>query len=469
MQHRRIMRRGGAFAALALILIWAPRVHAFGCQASGSLPIFPSTGTSCPIGLAIGDFIDIQINVNNTSSSVPPAAIVNVSAKIVNVCIGGANNSAACTVAGDCDSLICGAAVSYTFACTDTTCALELPGTLTFVPVGATGCVSNVPGVTSCALDPQDVTGNTVSITVNAAGVPLPPGASVAVATIRAQATAQIVANVCGKFGTRADTTGNSIVTTDGQCDATATGGASGSTNLFLPPPTPTPTPTPTTTATPRDHFQCYEIHRPPTNEIDVSLIDQFGSATADVKTAKRLCAPANKNGEDPDAPTNPRHLTAYTIKQTTGFAPIKNVLVTDQFGSLLMTVTKPDRLLVPTAKSLVGPPGPLQVPLDHYKCYRVAHARFRRAGITAETQFGESLVDIKKPMHLCTPVNKDGEDPTAPGHTNHLMCYLLRAKRPPLQPTVFTHNQFDDDTYPIFGPRELCVPATKELDDVGG
>ena len=66
-------------------------------------------------------------------------------------------------VPGDCTSAVCGAAIVYTLACTTTTCSAKLPGTLTFVPVGGNGCVSNAPDVTGCALDPADVTANTVA------------------------------------------------------------------------------------------------------------------------------------------------------------------------------------------------------------------------------------------------------------------------------------------------------------------
>ena len=507
MQYRRTIRGAGALVTLAFVLTWAPRLHAFGCQASGSLPIFPGAGTTCPGALHLGDLVDILVTVENTSSSVPPGT--KVTAKLVNVCVGGINSGTACTVPGDCNSTVCGPAIVYTLACPDTTCSAQLPGTLTFVPVGGNGCVSNAAAVTGCTLDAGDVTGNTVHITVNAAGVPLPAGANLSIATIRAQATAEIpfsLLNPCGKFGTRADTSGNSLVTTDAQCDAIATGGAQGSSNLFLPQPTatatptptatvtatptptatetatptptatetatPTPTatktatPTPTVTATPQplDPFQCYEIHRPPLNRTGVLLEDQFGPSTATIKRAKRICAPANVAGGDSTATTHPGHLTSYTIKQTSSrFTPIKGVTVTDQFGSLVVTVKKPDRLLVPTAKSLTAQPGPLQDPLDHFKCYRLSAARFRRAGITVETQFGPLTVDIKKPLHLCAPVNKNGEDPSAPGHPDHLMCYLVRGPRP-VQKTVFTDNQFGQDSFEFFGPRELCVSSTKTL-----
>ncbi len=236
-------------SCLVVILSVLP-VHAFGCQASGSLPIFPSAGTTCPTALHVTDTVDIAITLNNTSSSVP--AGTNVAAKLVNVCAGGLNGRAPCTVDSQCPGSSCLAAVAYTLACTDTACALELPGVLTFVPVGADGCVAKAAAVVACTQDPLN--SNRVLVFVNTAGVALGAGASfVPIATIRAQATTEVPfspTNPCGLFGTRGDTRGSAIVTQDAGCSSVATGGAQGSSNLFLPQATATPTPTATPTVT---------------------------------------------------------------------------------------------------------------------------------------------------------------------------------------------------------------------------
>ncbi len=232
-------------------------------------------------------------------------------------------------------------------------------------------------------------------------------------------------------------------------------------TDAVTPSPPPSATPTASPSPAPLDHFQCYETHRKAINLAGVSAEDRFGPSTITVKRHKRICAPANKNGEDPDAVNHPGHLNFYTIKQTTPkTVKIKGVVVTNQFGVLVVTVGKADRLLVPTAKSLVGYPGPLLTPLDHFKCYKVGNAKFRRPGISIETQFGAITVDIKKPTHLCAPVNKNGEDPTAPSHPEHLLCYKVSGPRPDTQPVVFTNDQFGPDSYTFYGPRELCVPS---------
>jgi hypothetical protein len=540
------------FCALTLAFGVTPSAHAAGCQASGSLPIFPSTGTTCPTALHLADTVDIDVQISNTSSTTENPKSP-VTGKLVNVCVGGTNQGAPCTVAGDCNSTVCGAAIVYTLACTTTTCAVELPGTLTFVPVGANGCVANAAAVTGCQLDAADPLGNKVDIIVNAAGVPLPASTTfLSVATIRAQATAAVpfsVSNPCGQFGTRADTSGNSVVTTDAACDATATGGAQGSTNLFLPQPTatptptptptvtptvtptptetPTPTPTPTLTATPTPtptptetptptatptetptptvtptvtetptvtatptptetpgtatptatatptgverHYQCYEVHQGPGNPIQVTLDDRFGTGDVTVRRAKRICAPASKNGEDPTASDELAHLKGYEISQSNRFTPQRDISVTNQFGTFLVNLARPDFALIPANKSLITTPPPpgSPAPINHFKCYVIARAKFRADGIAIQDQFGSLNVDIKRPVRLCTAADKNDEGVVDPA--SNLLCYQVRRGTGSPQfkgPTIFTADQFGDAKYKVFGPRELCVPTTINTPD---
>jgi hypothetical protein len=71
----------------------------------------------------------------------------------------------------------------------------------------------------------------------------------------------------------------------------------------------------------------------------------------------------------------------------------------------------------------------------------------------------------LYKMTKLCTPVNKNGEDPTAPGHPGHLTCYQAK---PPQGWRFNKTNAATNNTN--FGPNmlkvsrvgELCVPATK-------
>jgi hypothetical protein len=231
--------------------------------------------------------------------------------------------------------------------------------------------------------------------------------------------------------------------------------------------PTATPTATATATPEPLNHFLCYEAHERPVNRAGVELEDQFdknGPSTVTVQKAKRLCVPADKNGEDPSAPNDPAHLTAYTIHQTSPrfvrLGPIPVAPDNPILFPMTVTLTRPERLLVPASKNPgTPPPPPLAAPIDHYKCYRVKGAVTRLQGVPVKTQFGDVTVDIKKPLHLCTPVDKNGEGVIDDLH--HLLCYQVRATSQTPR-TVSTNNQFEQKTFDIFGIRELCVPAFK-------
>lgn len=211
-------------------------------------------------------------------------------------------------------------------------------------------------------------------------------------------------------------------------------------------------------------HYQCYEMPREPFPVVTgVSAVDHFGASTLEVVRPKRLCNPANKNGEDPTAVNDQNHLTGYIIKQTTPrFHSVANVQITTQFGAIVATLAKPDYLFVPTAKDLTGPPSPLANPaVDHLKCYKVAKAKQRVTGVDVVDQFGHIVLDVKKPFRLCIPVDKNGEGILDP--TQNLLCYKIRQTSSPffrgLSP-VFINNQFEASQTAVDHLRELCVPS---------
>jgi hypothetical protein len=242
---------------------------------------------------------------------------------------------------------------------------------------------------------------------------------------------------------------------------------------------TPTSTPDPTATATPvLDHFTCYKagatagsvkfpgIPNPP----GVNLVDQFRPSTVEVKKPKFLCAPTNKLGEDPTAPTHPEHLTGYQIKNTSTPSSLV-VNIVDQFNisGLFVTMKKQSHLLVPTAKNLSAtPPTPTMFVTDHFDCYKASVPsglpKFVPVpGVPVQDQFGSMTVDVKKPKYLCLPVDKNGEDPSAPTHTADLMCYQVKQVDPvPFMKIVgvFVNNQFGPETLDVKKPALLCVPA---------
>jgi hypothetical protein len=243
-------------------------------------------------------------------------------------------------------------------------------------------------------------------------------------------------------------------------------------------------------------HFLCYKAKltkgAPKFQAFGIGLSDQFESGDFDVTKPVSLCNPADKRGEgivDPDT-----HLAGYEIKLTATTpkqpAHVKqtNLKITNQFHSganpLSVDTVKPDRLLVPTAKSLSAQPpapDPATHDVDHYKCYKVKVTpktpKFVPIlAVTVEDQFTTPAkrYDIKKPTRLCTPADKEhpaGTDTVARHPAVHLMCYQAAlTKEKPAQSKhvpvvgIFVENQFDPERLDSVKEEELCVPSAKTV-----
>ncbi len=259
---------------------------------------------------------------------------------------------------------------------------------------------------------------------------------------------------------------------------------------------TPTPTATPTATATltpspepsstpivvpPLSHFTCYTSKE--TGDLPrfggikdpgVNLVTRFGALDVDVKkNPPFLCAPTNDMGQDPDAPDSPEHLQAYKIKPPRDIMGQGNFTVTDQFnsGGLVIKVKKPVHLMVPSvADPAVLPALPGLFNTDNFECYNAAtpngSPRFEPVpNVTLEDQFGASVVDVKRPVRLCVPASRDGENPAAADHPLALMCYkTTRAAGETAFPKiygVFVNNDLGALNLNLKKQAELCVPAT--------
>ena len=220
---------------------------------------------------------------------------------------------------------------------------------------------------------------------------------------------------------------------------------------------------------TPPDHFACYEILPTKFTPVpNVSLVDQFGSSVTTVNRPKYLCAPADKKGEDPSAPSHPDHLTAYLLHGK----PVKklNQTVSNQFGTIVLDVTKPSQLLVPTAKSLAAPapPAPTSPAVDHFQCYKVKRSKgspkFNKIlGVAIKDQFGTGTIDLLKPTELCAPVEQERRRPGRREHVYHLLCYRARGNAPFGTKQVWLDSQFGPLNQVSLSHRpRFCVPSIK-------
>jgi hypothetical protein len=206
-----------------------------------------------------------------------------------------------------------------------------------------------------------------------------------------------------------------------------------------------------------------------------ITLTDQWGSSFLGVTNPKFLCPPTDKDNENPGADLHAEHLKAYQVKPPHLAPPVSqtNLEIVDQFnpGGLFVDAKKQAYLMVPTVKSLtVTPPTPLAFSVDHFECYKVAATRGAPKfvpvpGLPLKDQFGTIMVDVRKPQYLCNPVDKNGDDPTAPTHVGHLMCYQIKQVDPvPFVKRVgiFVNDQFGPETLDVTKPALLCVPALK-------
>jgi hypothetical protein len=208
------------------------------------------------------------------------------------------------------------------------------------------------------------------------------------------------------------------------------------------------------------NHFMCHELERQPFDRFPVTLSDRLGNGTVEVARPKRLCNPADLNGQPPAVPSDPEHLVAYEIKQP-NFTKIYDQKVVDEFGTLFVDIVRPELIMVPSHKSLTAPPPPVTDPeLPHFKCYRVRRASFRTDGLAVTDQLGSYTVNLKKPFRLCLPASKNGSGVSDPN--SNLLCYKQRSvpKRPPYTSPIYVDNQFGPKTFEVTRTREFCVPA---------
>jgi hypothetical protein len=211
-------------------------------------------------------------------------------------------------------------------------------------------------------------------------------------------------------------------------------------------------------------HFQCYEVKPAPFERRDVTVEDRYGTTTVNLRATNRLCAPSDKRGEDPIAPSTPQHLAGFPSKSAA--FRLSNQVVTNQFGTLELDIKRRVFLMVPTAKDLESQPPPLLNPTSHFQCYLVGRssgsARFERVvDVPVADQFGSHVVDLIRPRYLCVPANKNDEDPTAPSGQDNLLCYKAKQHVRLGEQQPFMTNQFLSRRERMIRNLEFCVPTT--------
>jgi hypothetical protein len=199
-----------------------------------------------------------------------------------------------------------------------------------------------------------------------------------------------------------------------------------------------------------------------------VNIIDQFGTNTLTVSQLHHICTPTNKNGEDPNAPTDPNHLTSYDASVSSNNASGHVYAVKNQFGTINVRLAQVVSIYVPAAKSLVGPPAPLTPPVpDHFVCYnaRPTSSFSHSNGVTVQDQFVNISIDLDGIAQFCTPANVNGGEPGAQNNPTQELCYSTALPNgfhfvPP--PHVFITDEFQSgEIFPDGHIPMFCVPST--------
>ena len=213
-------------------------------------------------------------------------------------------------------------------------------------------------------------------------------------------------------------------------------------------------------------------------------LIDQF-SPNGFVPTINPAiaehCNPVQKTVDMPSGLktypiTNPAaHLACFPITE----APQKTwkVAVTNQFGTGILITGQPNRLCLPTWKSMTGPPMQKSVAppgLNHFTCYPVTTVpggpAYKPPPVMLKDQWGQASSQVSPvPNQLCLPTKKIVTTTATTVRTypiidsrTHLLCFP--GVKHPFKPFPYDKNQFGTAKVTIRIAKSLCLPSTKQV-----
>ena len=224
----------------------------------------------------------------------------------------------------------------------------------------------------------------------------------------------------------------------------------------------------------PTDHYKCYKGKNttPQFLPTMVALTDQFETGKqTEVKKPFMFCNPVDKNGEGIEGVDN--HLECYKIKDVTGQAKFAGATVTsvNQFGFEDLELKKAKLLCAPSEKN--GKAADLNI--NHFKCYQgknpTAGPAFRPTTVTLTDQFETGKqTEVKKPFMFCNPVDKNGEG--IENANNHVECYKVKGVKGQAKftgATITSDNQFGTEGLELKKANLLCVPSQKFLNPTCG
>lgn len=226
----------------------------------------------------------------------------------------------------------------------------------------------------------------------------------------------------------------------------------------------------------PVDPFLCYKAKStkggPGFEPRSAALANGIATGDASVLAYKALCNPAAVDGELIEEAES--HLGSFGMKPAVKVAKLGGLPVTTPLGALTLDTVKPDRLLLPAAKSLKGPVEPLaSTSVDPFECFKAKVSKgtpklAKGLEVDVADQFtakARTLL-VKKPTRLCVATSVDGSKLVSPEAA--LVCFKVKpAKGQPKHAKrlgVHVNHAFGPGQLDTVKDEELCLPSTLQL-----
>lgn len=226
-----------------------------------------------------------------------------------------------------------------------------------------------------------------------------------------------------------------------------------------------------------------------------VQLDNLLDFAAYDVTGIAALGLPAGKNGAGTfDGAT---HLASYKFKRRKSsgkFFKLADTEIQTACGNLLITLVKPDALLVPVLNDPTAAPDPGTSLVDHFVCYKAKTQKKRTFDGAAAPAFPKGVqvemadhfqtrrYDLKKISRVCLPVFKSGSPvelktgapkPITPADIRHfesrLVCYQAKLAKSTIAQNACGPLVPKDKGTKLVPPqakhvKQLAVPITGQL-----
>src|SRR5262245_55694918 len=153
----------------------------------------------------------------------------------------------------------------------------------------------------------------------------------------------------------------------------------------------------------PTDHLVGYQTKSPKLiKQTNKTFLDQFGSLRLDLVRRQFLMVPSGKDGVPQLPPLD--QFQCYKVKGAKGAPKFvkKTATISNQFESTTVTLTKPYKVCVPADKNGEDPTAPTHP--TSLVCYKTKDGKFGSSTHTITNQFPDDSVTVLHRRELCVP-----------------------------------------------------------------